>query len=276
MHKKSYIRKILKVVFLTVVFNAIILFVGYKIDLFPILETTLQENGSIMYSISNSNLMFIVTLCILNVIVIYHNIISDTINEVNDGVKKVEVHLINYNGDSIKFEHLSAIEREIGVYNQNVHNEIWVLTNNFEEKEDTIEGEELRAAIISNLKTNVDYYYIVPNTCVQDILLIGEKLQKKRITKKLTGKFHYIVDDSLDFMPTPYYDIIIYLKFCPGQSGWVETSSQIYYCFSRSTKSEDCLYQKIDRDKDELTWNKIMEHTKKYKKEKANEFKKLF
>lgn len=272
MPKKLKVQRISTTVLLTVVLNAIILYVGYIMDLFPILATTIKEDGTFTYTVSNSNLMIVMTQVIFSVVIIYHSIISCVISEVKEGVKKVEVHLINYRSDSIKFEYLSAIEHEVGTHNQNIHNEIWILTDNFEENEDSNEGKELRAAILANLKTNVDYYYIVPESCIQSIRVLGEKLQSEKGSRKLTGKFRYIVDNTLNFIPMPYYDIIMYLKIGLGQSGHAETSSQIYYCFSRSTESEDCLYLKIDRDKDEDTWNKLTEYVKEYKKEKKSKF----
>ncbi len=272
MPKKLKIQRIFTTVLLTVVLNAIILYVGYIMDIFPILATTIKEDGTYIYTISNSNLMIVMTQVIFSVVIIYHSIVSCAISEVKEGVKKVEVHLINYESDSIKFEYLSAIEFELGTHKQKIHNEIWILTNSFEENEDSSEGKELRAAILANLKTNVDYYYVVPESCIQSIKVLGEKLQSEQGSKKLTGKFYYIVDNTLNFIPTPYYDIIMYLKISPGQSGHAETSSQIYYCFSRSTESKDCFYLKIDRDRDEATWDKLTKYVKKYRSEKASEF----
>ena len=275
MPKKLKIQRIFTTVLLTVVLNAIILYVGYIMDLFPILATTIKEDGTYIYTISNSNLMIVMTQVIFSVIIIYHSIVSCAISEIKEGVKKVEVHLINYESDSIKFEYLSAIELKLGTHKQKIHNEIWILTNSFEENEDSSEGKELRAAILANLKTNVDYYYVVPESCIQSIKVLGEKLQSEQGSKKLTGNFYYIVDNTLNFIPTPYYDIIMYLKIGPGQSGHAETSSQIYYCFSRSTESKDCFYLKIDRDRDEATWDKLTKYVKKYRSEEASEFQEL-
>lgn len=272
MPKKLKVKRISTGVLSAVVLNVIILFIGYRMDNFPILATTIKDDGTFTYTISNSNLMIVMTQAISSVVIIYHSIVSCAINEVKEGVKKVEVHLINYGSDSIKFEYLSAIELELGTHKQKIHNEIWILTNSFEENEDSSEGKELRAAILANLKTNVDYYYVVPESCIQSIKILGEKLHSEQGSRKLTGKFRYIVDNTLNFIPTPYYDIIMYLKIGPGQSGHTETSSQIYYCFSRSTESKDCLYLKIDRDKDEDTWKKLTEYVPEYKKVKKNEF----
>lgn len=272
MPKKLKVQRISTTVLLTVALNAIILYVGYIMDLFPILATTINEDRTFTYTISNSNLMIVMTQVIFSVVIIYHSIISCAISEVKEGVKKVEVHLINYGSESIKFEYLSAIELELGTHKQKIHNEIWILTDSFEENEDSNEGKELRTAILANLKTNVDYYYVIPESCIQSIKILGEKLQSEQGTRKLTGRFRYIVDNTLNFIPTPYYDIILYLKIGPGQSGHAETSSQIYYCFSRSTESKDCLYLKIDRDKDEDTWKKLTEYVSEYKKEKKSEF----
>lgn len=272
MPKKLKAQRISKTVLFTVVLNAIILFVGYIMDLFPILATTIKEDGTFTYTISNSNLMFVITQVILSVVIIYHSVISCAISEVKEGVKKVEAHLINYGSDSIKFEYLSAIELELGTHKQTIHNEIWILTDSFEEIEDSNEGKELRAAILANLKTNVDYYYVVPGSCIQSIMILGEKLKSELGAKKITGTFRYVIDNTLNFIPTPYYDIIMYLKIGPGQSGHAETSSQIYYCFSKSTESQDCLYLKIDRDKDEDTWKKLTEYVSEYKKENESKF----
>ena len=57
-------------------------------------------------------------------------------------------------------------------------------------------------------------------------MILGEKLKSELGAKKLTGTFRYVIDNTLNFIPTPYYDIIMYLKIGPGQSGHAETSSQ--------------------------------------------------
>lgn len=262
-----------------VIFNIIVLLIGYKIDSFQILKSFINDDDIVCYEISNSNLMIVIVICVINVLAIYHIIITQSLHNqlvgidksghLSEGIKKIEVHLMNYNSDTVAFEHLSAIELEVGLAKQEVHNEIWILTNNFEEKNDSKEGQELRDAIIANLRTNVDYYYVIPKSGVDEIEQLGEKLRSKIGTKKINGKFQYIVDDALDFIPTPYFDIIMYIKVGAGKKEFAESSSQIYYCFSRSTASEDCFYQKVDsRD----IWNKMTKRTKEYKEEKMGNF----
>lgn len=278
MSRNSKIRFFSTVIFIFI-FDVIVLFIGYKIDSFQILKSFTNENNVVSYEISNSNLMIVIAICVINILAIYHIILNqsfhnqltgiDKSGHLSDGIKKIEVHLMNYNSDTVAFEHLSAIELEVGLAKQEVHNEIWILTNSFEEKNDSKEGQELRDAIIANLKTNVDYYYVVPKSCVDEIEQLGEKLRSKIGTRKINGKFQYIVDEALDFIPTPYFDIIMYIKVGAGKKEFAESSSQIYYCFSRSTESEDCFYQKVDnRD----IWNKMVRRTKEYKEEKMGNF----
>lgn len=271
MNRFSKVFKIVLTAFLILV-DILVLFVGYKIDSFQILKSTTDANGFIAYEISNSNLLFVIALCLINVLTIYHTIVSqelrtqlektDKSGHVSEGIKKIEVHLLNYNSDTIAFAHLSAIEHEVGLNKQRIHNEIWILTNNFEEKNDTAEGKELRDAIIANLKTNVDYYYIIPSSRVDEIMQLRAKLRNQIGKQKTNGKFVYIVDDALDFIPTPYFDIVMYIKVAEGEESFAESSSQIYYCFSRSTKSEDCFYQKVDNTE---IWTKMIDRTKEYK-----------
>lgn len=275
--KSKVLRRILAI--FTPFFDVVILIIGYKIDWFQILKSTVDSNGIVIYEISNSNLMIVIVTCIINVLAIYHLILTRSFNgqlvdidksgHISEGIKKIEVHLMNYNSDTIAFEHLSAIELEVGLAKQEIHNEIWILTNNFEEKNDSEEGQELRDAIIANLSTNVDYYYVIPKSGVDEIEQLGEKLRAKIGSRKISGKFQYIVDDALDFIPTPYFDIIMYIKVGTGKKEFAESSSQIYYCFSRSTESDDCFYQKVD-SKD--IWNKMTKRTQEYKEEKIKSF----
>lgn len=266
----------------TIAFNFIMLFLGYTTESFQILKWTVNQNGNVIYEIDNTHLMFVMAFCIVDVLIIYNlfltEIISYQLNKIDncghisDVIKKIEVHLMNYNSDTIAFEHLSAIEFEVGLAKQEIHNEIWIITNNFEEKNDTMEGQELRNAIMENLKTNVDYYYVIPKSGIEEIEQLGEKLLYKIGSKKINGKFNYIVDDALDFIPTPYFDIIMYIKVGIGRKEYIESSSQIYYCFSKSIKSEECFYQKVDRQD---IWNKMIKHIEEYKKEKAGDFKSI-
>lgn len=297
--KKENERKVLSKIpklpiIIGVVFNIVLALVGFKTDLFPLLIGPSEAE----YSLNVGNLQVIITLSVVGTLLIYHSLIGYELNDlyekiesktamidsalhgVKSGLKRVEVHLLNYDNTSIEFEHLSAIESEIGAGDAKIHNEIWIITNNFEEKEDSAEGKELRTAILSNLKTSVDYYYVIPSSCLGDIELLGYHLSKEVGNGKTKGHFFYCIDDNLDILPTPYYDIIMYLKMTADSGNGeaqVQTSSQIYYCFSRSTEAEDCLYLKVDRSKDEFkaTWNNMMQWRKKYKERRQKEFKNL-
>lgn len=257
---------------IVVLFDLIVLILGYRIDSFQILKGVLSADGTLSYEVSNSNLMVVLAIFVINIFAVFHIIISATLSNqlneidesghVREGLKKIEIHLMNYNKDTIAFSHLSAIEFEVGLSKEKIHNEIWILTNSFEEKNDSKEGQELRDAIIANLKTNVDYYYVVPKSSVEDIKQLGEKLRVALNDDIIIGEFLYIVDEALDFIPTPYFDIIMYFKMSEGSSEYIETSSQIYYCFSRSTDPEDCFYQKVDESE---IWTKMTRRTKEYK-----------
>lgn len=286
-------KQIFKSIMLVVVIDIIAFFGGNYIGLFQILCIS-NDN---IYSIDNAKLIGVMALTFFNIITIYHNIlkfmlnghrekivesvhqyvdkidqegkISEGVVSVRSGLKKIEVHLINYDCNTIAFRNLSAIEAEIGISQQNIHNEIWVLTNNFEEIKSTPEGCELRNAIIANLSSRVDYYYIIPSLCEKEIKELGEKL-KNDIHGPISGKFLYTVDDALDFMPTPYFDIIMYLKL--SSSGYREDVSQIYYCFSRNQSSNDCFYLRVIES--DIRKN-MMDRTEEYKQKHKKKFKSI-
>lgn len=284
------------VIFFVLIFavDIIAFLLGNYIGLFQVL--TISSTG--IYSVDNAKLIGVIALTFFNIIAIYHNILKFTIDgqrtkivesvhqyvntidqegkiskgvvSVRNGLKKIEVHLINYDCNTIAFSNLSAIEAEIGLSEQNIHNEIWVLTNNFEEAKSTQEGCELRAAIIANLNNQVDYYYIIPSSCQKEIEELGEKLKSDIKTHTISGKFLYIVDDALDFIPTPYFDIIMYLKL--SSSGYKEDASQIFYCFSRNKSSDDCFYlQVIEAD----IRKSMMDRSEKYKQKHKKKFKSI-
>ena len=253
-----------------VLFNIIVLLVSYKIDSFKILKCTEDTNGTSFYEISNSNLMIVIVICVINVLAIYHIIISGTLITICDEVKKINFYFSNYDEGTISFKHLSEIELGVGLNNQNVHNEIWVVTNNFEEKNDSKEGQRLRDAIIANLKTNVDYYYVIPKSKIDEIEQLGDKLRSKIGTKPMIGKFQYIIDDALDFIPIQYFDIIMYIKITDGEKMYAESSSQIYYCFSKNSILENCFYQRVDNVE---IWNKLIKQTRDYKEKRIQQFK---
>lgn len=293
MDKKDKKRVVLSVV-LIVVIDIIVFLGGNYIGLFQILSIS-NDN---IYSVDNAKLIGVVALTFFNIITIYHNILKFMLNgqrekivesvhqyvdkidqegeiregvvSVRSGLKKIEVHLINYDCNTIAFRNLSAIEAEIGILQQNIHNEVWVLTNNFEEVKSTPEGCKLRNAIIANLSSQVDYYYIIPSSCEKEIKELGEKLKNDINVRPISGKFLYIVDDALDFIPTPYFDIIMYLKL--SNSGYREDVSQIYYCFSRKQSSDDCFYlQVIESD----IRKNMMDRTEEYKQKHKKKFKSI-
>lgn len=261
------------IIFSLVLFDIIVLLVSYKIDFFRILKCTEDTNGTSFYEISNSNLMIVIVICVINVLAIYHIIISETLVTIYEEVKRINFYFSNYDGGTISFKHLSKIELGVGLNNQNVHNEIWVVTNNFEEKNDSKEGQRLRDAIIANLKTNVDYYYVIPKSKVDEIEQLGDKLRSKIGTKPVIGKFQYIIDEALDFIPIQYFDIIMYIKVTDGEKMYVESSSQIYYCFSKNIVLENCFYQRVDNDE---IWNKLIKQTREYKEKKIKQFNAIF
>lgn len=281
---------------LIVVVDVIVFLGGNYIGLFQILNIS-NDN---IYSVDNAKLIGVVAVTFFNIITIYHNVLNFMLNgqrekivdsvhqyvdkidqkgkisgdvvSVKDGLKKIEVHLINYDCNTIAFRYLSAIETQIGISEQNIHNEVWVLTNNFEEVKSTPEGCKLRDAIIKNLCNRVDYYYIIPSSCEKEIKELGVRLNSddNENVKSYNGVFKYIVDDALDFIPTPYFDIVMYLKL--SDSGYREDGAQIYYCFSRKQSSDDCFYlQVIEPD----IRKNMIDGTEEYKQKHKKKFKYL-
>ncbi len=276
--KGIVMRSLIRIAFITL-FNLISIFAGYKLEVFKLLQNLINENGAIYYEISISNFLIIITWVIVNTLSIYYGITTELFwvrfsqREANgalfEGLNRIEDHLINFDHDSIPFEKLADIERRIGATNRKISNEIWILTNNIEECHDSEEGRHLRQAIISNLKTNVNYYYVIPQSAVEDIEQLSTKLRSKTKREQTSGTFRYIVDDALDFIPTPYFDIVMYLKMTPGMADTIESSSEIYYCFSQETTSTECYYQAV---KDRAIWLKMREYIKKYKNSKKSSF----
>lgn len=143
------------------------------------------------------------------------------------------------------------------------------MTNNFEENNDSPEGKRLRKAIISNLKTNVNYYYVIPPSASDDMNQLGIKLHSEIGQKKVTGTFQYIIDEALDFIPTPHFDIIMYLKITPGTEAAIESSSKIYYCFSKEVAPNKFYYIKVNSTE---IWNRMKKYVKDYKENKISGF----
>lgn len=281
-----------------ILFNALFFIFGVLADWFDVL---VYDQATNIYSINNSSLAIVVTSIMVEVLAIYHgasrNLFSEIINtadqqgQINEGVRKIEAHLINYDRNTIEFNYLSAIESEVGISTKKIRNEIWVISNDFEEASDTPEGEELINAIINNLKTNVDYYYIIPSHCEREMKILCSKLKKRLSSKRKTttssfGNFRYILDPALDFIPTSYFDIIMYHKLTrverlpdeddlsdsedSSQQYYAERSSQIYYCFSRINESDEYFYCKVEeRD----IWERMVNYAHDYKQKSAEQFK---
>lgn len=255
-----------------------LLLIGYKIDSFNILQYEIkEEQNSILYAISNSNLMIVMAICVINVLAIIQTVFNlsfisnlqeiDKGGEVHQELTKVERHLTDYDKHSIAFELLSEVESSIGVKEQKVHNEIWILTNNFEEAGTSEEAKQLRNAIISNLCTNVDYYYVIPKSKEEVIKELGGKLHQELGRKKPNGTFKYIIDDALEFIPTPYFDIDMYLVKGIDDE-FIQDKSVIYYCFSRISESGDYFYRRVQKETNEIEiWKRMTEYTKHYKEE---------
>lgn len=193
--------------------------------------------------------------------------IEKQIKETSSGIGKIEAHLshylFNYDKESIAFSHLSAIEHEVGTTKPDTHNEIWVITNDFEENNDSNEVQELREAILSNLSTNVDYYYLVTESHEEEMKILAKKLSTDKAGRRIIGTFNYFVNNSFDFIPTPYYDIILYIKYGPNND-YIESSSKFYYCFSRTPNDNIYFYQKVQEKE---VWNRLTNYVKKYKEE---------
>lgn len=239
---------------------------SYSSGYFIILKQDAQAN----YYIDNTILGLFITLTIIAILSLYHTLHNLTTDiqmdqaskkvetSINEQLGRVEAHLINYGEQSIEYKYLSSIENDIGVNNNLINNEIWVITNDFEEQNDTPDGIKCRNAILSNLNSNVFYYYIVPQTKLEDMEHLCFKI-KGTLSSNYTGKFYYIFDDALDFIPAEYFDIVLYLK--KGKNGkFIEKSDSIMcYCFSK--KSDKYFYTMVEN---ENIRNQMFEYIKKY------------
>lgn len=240
---------------------------GMITDKFVILQ---YSDG--VYSVNNSALMVILTLVVVGILTIYHgclltstwNIVK-TVDEngiVNDGVNKIQAHLVNNYKNTIEYSELSDKEAEAGVNDKGVKSEIWVITNNFEETNDSDAGKKFRKAIIQNILCNSSYFYIIPKTGLGSVELLCSKLKKEMGNRKPSNVFFYIVDDTLDFIPAPYFDILLYIKRTPGGRLYGESSSEIYYCFSRINEEDKYFYQSVDTVEEKM---KLINYVKNYR-----------
>lgn len=229
----------------------------------------LKQNDE-SYYIDNNILGLFIALTMIAVLSLYHTLHNLTTDiqldqasykvetSINEQLGRVEAHLINYGEQSIEFNYLSSIENDIGANNSLINNEIWVITNDFEEQNDTPDGIKCRNAILSNLTSNVFYYYIVPQAKREDMEHLCFKI-KETLNDNFSGNFYYIFDDALDFIPAEYFDIVLYLK--KGKDGkFVEKSDSIMcYCFSK--KSDKYFYTMVEN---ENIRNQMFEYIKKY------------
>ena len=264
-----------------------VLVIGYKIDSFEILSTkVMEDSGPTLYAISNSNLMIVMAICMINVFAVIQTVFNwsfiSSIQELDKGgeihreLTKVERHLTDFDKHSIAFELLSEVESSIGVKNNKVHNEIWILTNNFEEAGSSEEAKQLRKAIVSNLCTNVDYYYVIPRSKEDVIKELGRKLQKEIGRRTTMGSFMYIVDEALEFIPTPYFDIDMYLVKGLDDE-YIQDKSVVYYCFSRLSDTGEYFYRRVQKETNESEiWKRMTEYTKHYKEEHSDPKKACF
>jgi hypothetical protein len=278
-----------------IIIDILTFILGNSLQVFDILQTT--EEG--LYIINYSGLALFLAFVGYNVLTIYHIVVknaiysivnffdtngtvrkgiqevednaSKNVNTVTEGLKKIEAHLINYDPDSIEFSYLSAIETEVGANKKEVHNEIWVLTNDFEECNESDEAIELRKAILNNLKNNVDYYYVIPKDSLTEMEELINKLTKDLDETSVTGSFNYIPDDALDFIPAPYFDIVMYFRL--GMTdGFRDKSSEVYYCFSRKEMQKEearYFYRKVNED---AVMRKLKDKTLKYKIDNKRKF----
>ena len=179
----------------------------------------------------------------------------------------IEDHLVNYNynEDTIMYSGLSDVEQRIGANNKNRHNEIWIITNNFEENSDSDAGKKVRTAMLDNLATNVDYYYIVSKRYVSKMEVLSKKLSLERGNRILTGNVYYFVNDDFNFIPTPYYDIVLYIIDDPENNIPIEDTSLFYFCFSQKTEAKKCYYQFVKSNSE--VWERIKDAVIDYKTE---------
>ena len=297
MNKQERVISIVQIAILGLV-DCGVFFLGNNLEIFHILQVTNNE-----YSINYGRYACFLGFVGYNILTIYHIFVKNAvraivsffdqnakvredigsvrkdigfarkdIGSVREGIKKVEAHLINYDSNSIEFNYLSAIEAEVGVSKQSIHNEIWVLTNNFEESNDSEEAIELRTAIKNNLMSNVDYYYVIPKSHITDMNELVRKVKSELGYARPNGSLKYITDDALDFIPTAYFDVVMYFKITV-ETGRIDDSSEVYYCFSRMSnipkKDEQFFYQKV---KEKEIMDKLKKRTQEYKIEKLSSF----
>lgn len=177
--------------------------------------------------------------------------INNQFEIVNDQFKTVNNRLDTVI-TAVPFSQLAIIEEKHGLSNAEKRNHVVDLTNRLQESHGGNSGDEFLEAIYKNIMTNgVEYYYVLPNNKkgAKEIALLADRLRKYKKAHKdkrsPNGGVHYLLDNSmLEYMPSEYYDTILYVDFIEDekQQGEVVRDVEGYYCFSKERKDNNYFF----------------------------------
>lgn len=178
--------------------------------------------------------------------------------------------------NAVPFSQLAIIEEKHGLSNAERRNHVVDLTNYLQESHGDRPGDdEFLNAIYNNIMTNgVEYYYVLPNNeeAKAEIASLAQRLRKlnkgNEPSVSPNGGIHYLYDDNLlGFLPSEYYDTIIYVDFIQDekQQGQLIKDIEGYYCFSEKRKDNNYFFSAIDKDKSKLIYNKWIEKENLFK-----------
>lgn len=178
--------------------------------------------------------------------------------------------------NAVPFSQLAIIEEKHGLSNAERRNHVVDLTNYLQESHGDRPGDdEFLNAIYNNIMTNgVEYYYVLPNNeeAKAEIASLAQRLRKlnkgNEPSVSPNGGIHYLYDDNLlGFLPSEYYDTIIYVDFIQDekQQGQLIQDIEGYYCFSEKRKDNNYFFSAIDKDKSKLIYNKWIEKENLFK-----------
>lgn len=193
---------------------------------------------------------------------------DNAFNTITDRLNKV----IN----AVPFSQLAIIEEKHGLSNAERRNHVVDLTNYLQESHGDRPGDdEFLNTIYNNIMTNgVEYYYVLPNNeeAKAEIASLAQRLRKLKKGNEPSaspnGGIHYLYDDNLlGFLPSEYYDTIIYVDFIQDekQQGQLVKDIEGYYCFSEKRKDNNYFFSAIDKDKSKLIYNKWIEKENLFK-----------
>lgn len=218
---------------------------------------------------------------LLGVISAYHTLLTYVLkSQFSSIVKTLENELANLGkhinmlskctlpNDSIPYATLENIEKRHGLQSDAVKNEVWIIANNLQESNNSNGDDKTFLDLIyENLKRNVRYYYVLPDTSesrsqgeslcsqLQSLYFNESSLKSKRKESQMVkfngGLFIGYEKDLEKRYPAEYFDIVIYID-CDANGRPIETYSEKkegYYCFSKMRSDNAYVYSKMSEAK---------------------------